>query len=88
MTEGQSNQITNDAPKMSSLFPCTCYIIVFRVGIKGNNSTNTFPPYKQKPQGTKDVRIKFMFFSIFFIPIWIIDTLMFLCTCINKASLI
>lgn len=37
MTEGQCNQITNDAPKMSSLFPCTCYIIVFRVGIKGNN---------------------------------------------------
>lgn len=65
MTEGQCNQITNDAPKMSSLFPFTCYIIVFRVGIKGNNSTNTFPPYKQKPQGTKDVRIKFMFFYIF-----------------------
>lgn len=66
MTQGQCNQITNDAPKMSSLFPCTCYIIVFRVGIKGNNSTNTFPPYKQKPQGTKDVRIKCMFFFYIF----------------------
>lgn len=68
MTEGQCNPITNDAPKMSSFYFLVHVIKLYFVS-ELKEITNTLPPYKQKPQGTKDVRIKFMFFSIFFIPI-------------------
>lgn len=37
MTEGQSKLFTNGVPEVAFLYPYTCYILVVRVVMNGNN---------------------------------------------------
>lgn len=61
MTEGQSKLFTNGVPEVAFLYPYTCYILVVRVGMNGNNSTNTLH-FTKKPLNAKNVHIKCIIF--------------------------